>query len=94
MHSYVATRAIVKSWIGHIMTGKLFGNAASCAPRAAAIVAFETNRKGRWSFQQPRIRRAMRLMTTLAAVGSNGSVLKDKRSAFVNVALQAGLLIA
>ena len=57
------------------------------------VVALEAQGKGNGTFQEPRVHRAVGAMTGLAAVDAHAGMLKNKRSAFLDVALQAGLLV-
>ena len=58
-----------------------------------AVMAFKAHREDNRPPQQLRVHRSMRDMTTLATLYPDARMFKNKRSALVNVAFEARLLV-
>lgn len=91
MNHHVTGRAIAKARVGHVMDTSRNRIAHFFQTKfSSAVVALQAERKGNGPAEQTRIRRAVRVMTNLAAFDTNGWMLERKWPAFFGVALEAG----
>ena len=94
MNADVAGRAVLITWIGHVMRSSLRRDAGAVqAEIPGPIVTFQAQGEHHRTPQQPRVRGAMRYMTGLASLHADRWVFEHKRSAFLRVAFLAGLFI-
>jgi hypothetical protein len=99
MNLHVARRAVLIARIRQVVIRRRLlhtgvESRAETSEIALAIVAFKTNRENRRAAQQPGVHRSVRLMTGFTAFYAHRPVLKDKRSAFINMAVKTRLFSA
>lgn len=88
MNTCMANTAVLILRFGERVRGRRESNAIPLTAKvAAAIVAFETKRKDLRTLEQAGVHAAVWKVATAATVGTNGSMLKNKGTALVDVAL-------
>lgn len=95
MNTDMAIRAVPISRVGHVMPrGR---DRISClleSKRQCAVVAFQAEREGDRTLQQPRIGGAVRIVAGFTALYAHWRMLERKWAALFRVAFQARLLVA
>lgn len=87
-------RAVPVLRIGHIMGGRLQGDAVALPPEISrAIVALQTNRENHGAPEQTSIGGTMREMAGLAAIHPDRGMLENERASLVGMTFQAGLFV-
>ena len=90
----MAGGAVLVAGVGHIMRGRLGGDALAGTPEASGpVVAFQTKGEDDGPIQEPGVGRTVGGVAAVTAVDAEGGVFKQKRAAFVGVALDAGLFV-
>jgi hypothetical protein len=95
MDAHVAVRAVLISWIGHIVSPRKHRNSTASAPESTgSVVAFETHRKYHRAPQKACISRAVREMAHLTAFDAHRGMFEREGSALVEMALQTRLFVS
>lgn len=92
----MAIGAVLIARIGHIVRAGEHGNSVAGAAEssgARSVVAFQAHGEYDGPPKQPRIGRAVRRVTGLAAFHAHGRMLEREWSAFIGMALQTSLFI-
>ncbi len=95
MNADVAVCTVLVSRVRHVVTGRQGRDTGSAAAEiAGAVMAFQAKREHDWPAKQSRVRRTVRRMAHFTPLDTYRRVFERKRSAFVGMALQAGLLVS
>ena len=95
----MAARALAVSGIGEVVIGRRLLHARikfwpEASKGSLAVVALQAKRERHRTAQQPRIHRAVRRMARLASFDAHRAVLINKRTAFIDVALETRLFVS
>ncbi len=80
--------AVLIPWISHVVISRKHGIARSRAPEITrTVVAFETEGENNRTAEEPRISRAVWVVTHFAAFHANRGMFECKWAAFIGMAL-------